>query len=84
MAQDFRFRSVDRRRLQCVQRMFNLILAIPKIPPFVSVPSQLEHLSIPLTSAESSATAQAQLENYMQGVLALMQSRDIPQEPARS
>jgi len=33
----FVFRSVDRRRLQFIQSMLNLILAIPKFSPFILV-----------------------------------------------
>jgi hypothetical protein len=33
-----------------------------------------------MTISESSVTVQAQLDSYMQGVLTLMQSRNIPQE----
>jgi len=37
--------------------------------------------SLNTSDPESPATAQAQLECYMPGVLALMQPRNIPQEP---
>ena len=54
---------------------------IPKLFPLISVQTMTTSTPLKTFDPECPATAQAQLECNMRCVLALMQSRNIPQEP---